>query len=555
MSYTGESLDYKTPLLKANHALNVAATAVCHYFDEAVTHVFAALGWEQEYFLVDEKFFNARPDLLLTGRTIIGGKPARGQQMADHYFGSIPERVQNFMKEFELEALKLGIPILTRHNEVAPSQYECAPMFEEVNVAVDHNRLIMDLMEKIAIRHQFRILFFEKPFAGLNGSGKHNNWSMATGQGNNLLSPGDNPGSNLLFLTFFINVIKAIHDNGDLLRASVASAGNDHRLGANEAPPAIISVFIGSFLERVLSTFKTGGLNADPVEKDEVLDLQLTKIPAIKRDHSDRNRTCPFPFVDNRFEFRAVGASANCAPPMTVLNTIVADQLEAFKKAVDSRSQHGPSREADIVAVLQGYMEDVERIIFNGDGYSDAWAKEAATRGLPNTKTTPDAIKAMVSERSKEVFGRQRVFNERELESRYEMLLENYINKLAIEADLLQEMSRTYVLPAAHESINKLGETYRNLNDMGLKDQAQSIVAQVSQLTDLAIELHSGLSQLTEAKDVAESSSDASGVAQAYADRVKPQFDKIRASIDKLEGLVDDKIWQLPKYRDLLFIR
>ncbi len=555
ISYTGESLDYKTPLLKANHALNIAATAVCHYFDQEVTHVFSTLGWEQEYFLVDEKFFNARPDLLLTGRTIIGGKPAKGQQMDDHYFGSIPERVQNFMKEFELEALKLGIPIVTRHNEVAPGQYEAAPVFEEVNVAVDHNLLIMDVMEKIAIKHQFRILFYEKPFAGLNGSGKHNNWSMANSHGKNLLSPGDNPGSNLLFLTFFINVIKAIHDNGDLLRASIASAGNDHRLGANEAPPAIISVFIGSLLEKVLSTFKTRGMNADPVEENEVIDLQLTKILAIKKDHTDRNRTCPFPFVDNRFEFRAVGASANCAAPMTVLNTIVADQLEAFKKEVDSRGQHSPNREDNIVAVLQGYMEDVDRIVFNGDGYSGAWEKEAAARGLPNNKTTPDAIKVMVSERSKEVFGRQRVFNERELHSRYEVLLENYINKIAIEADLLQEMSRTYVLPAAHESINKLGETYRNLNDMGLKDQAQSLVAQVSPLTDLTIELHNGLSQLMEAKDAADRLSDAPEVAQAYADRVKPHFDKIRASIDKLEGQVDNKIWQLPKYRELLFIR
>ncbi|MFT5515628.1 MAG: glutamine synthetase [Rhodothermales bacterium] len=555
ISYTGESLDYKTPLLKANHALNIAATAVCHYFDQEVTHVFSTLGCEQEYFLVDEKFFNARPDLLLSGRTIIGGKPAKGQQMDDHYFGSIPERVQNFMKDFELESLKLGIPIVTRHNEVAPGQYEAAPMFEEMNVAVDHNLLIMDVMQKIAIRHRLRILFSEKPFAGLNGSGKHNNWSIATGQGKNLLSPGNNPGSNLQFLTFFVNVVKAIHDNGDLLRASIASAGNDHRLGANEAPPAIISVFIGSLLEKVLSTFKTQGLNAEPVEEDEVIDLHLSKILAIKKDQTDRNRTSPFPFVDNRFEFRAVGASANCAAPMTVLNTIVADQLEAFKKEVDSRSEDSSNREDSIVAVLQGYMEDVDRIVFNGDGYSAAWETEAASRGLPNNKTTPDAIKALISDRSKEVFGRQRVFNERELESRYEVQLENYINTIAIEADLLQEMSRTYVLPAANESINNLGETYRNLNNMGLKDQAESFVAQVRPLTDLTIELHNSLSRLKETKDAADRLGGASEVAKAYADRVKPHFDEIRASIDKLEVQVDNKIWQLPKYRELLFIR
>ncbi len=555
ISFTGESLDYKTPLLKANHALNNAATAICNYFDQEVTHVFSTLGWEQEYFLVDEKFFNERPDLLLAGRTIIGGKPAKGQQMDDHYFGAIPERVQNFMKEFELEALKLGIPIVTRHNEVAPGQYEAAPMFEEMNVAVDHNLLIMHVMENIATKHKFRILFSEKPFAGLNGSGKHNNWSMASSQGKNLLSPGDNPGSNLLFLTFFINVIKAIHDNGDLLRASIASAGNDHRLGANEAPPAIISVFIGSLLDEVLSRFKTHGMNADPVEKNEVIDLHLSKILAIQKDQTDRNRTSPFPFVDNRFEFRAVGASANCAAPMTVLNTIVADQLETFKKEVDSRSKDSSNNEDNIVAVLQGYMEDVDRIVFNGDGYSQEWETEAAARGLPNNKTTPDAIKVMVSERSKAVFGRQRVFSERELDCRYEVQLENYINKIAIEADLLQEMSRTYVLPAAHESINKLGETYRTLNDMGLTTQAESLVAEVRPLTDLTIELNNGLTQLIEAKDAADGLSDASEVAQAYADRVKPHFDTIRASIDKLEGQVDDKIWQLPKYRELLFLR
>jgi len=555
VSYTGESLDYKTPLLKANHALNIAATAVCRYFDEEVSHVFSTLGCEQEYFLVDEKFVNARPDMLLIGRTIFGGKSARGQQMDDHYFGSIPVRVQEFMKEFELEALKLGIPIVTRHNEVAPGQYECAPMFEETNVSVDHNLLIMNLMENIAIKHQFRILFDEKPFAGLNGNGKHNNWSLATSNGKNLLSPGKEPGSNLQFLTFFINVIKAIHDHGDLLRAAIASEGNDHRLGANEAPPAIISVFTGSLLEEVLTKFKSEGLTSGVDQEKDMIDLQLTKIATIEKDQTDRNRTSPFPFVDNRFEFRAVGGSANCAAPMTVLNTIVANQLQAFKKEVDSRNQHTPKSENNIVAVLQGYMKDVERIVFNGDGYAEAWEKEAMARGLSNNKTTPVALKVMISEKSKEVFGNQHVFNENELQSRYEVLIENYVNKVGIEADLLGEMSRTFVLPAANEHLNKLGETYRNLSDMGLKDQAQSVVAQVTPITDATERLSEGLSRLIEAKSTADGIGDSGQSAEAYADQVKPLFDDVRASIDKLEGLVDDKIWPLPKYRELLFLR
>ena len=555
VSYTGESLDYKTPLLKANHALNIAATAVCRYFDQDVDHVFSTLGCEQEYFLVDEKFVNARPDLLLTGRTIFGRESARGQQMDDHYFGSIPVRVQDFMKEFEFEALKLGIPIVTRHNEVAPGQYECAPMFEETNVAVDHNLLIMDLMEKIAIKHKFRILFDEKPFGGLNGNGKHNNWSLATSNGKNLFSPGKEPGSNLQFLTFFINVIKAIDDNNDLLRAAIASEGNDHRLGANEAPPAIISIFAGSLLEEVLTKFCSEGLTSDVGQEKTMIDLQLTKIAAIEKDQTDRNRTSPFPFVDNRFEFRAVGGSANSAAPMTVLNTIVANQLQAFKKEVDGRNQNNPNTEENIVAVLQGYKEDIERIVFNGDGYSEVWEKEAMARGLSNNKTTPVALKAMISEKSKEVFENQHVFNENELHGRYEVLIELYLNKVGIEADLLEEMSRTFILPAANEHLNKLGETYRNLSDMGLKDQAQNVVAQVTPITDLTKSLNEALPRLKEAKSAADSIGDAGQRAEAYADQVKPLFGDVRASIDNLEGLVDDKIWPMPKYRELLFLR
>lgn len=555
VSYTGESLDYKTPLLKANHALNIAATRVCHYFDPAVNHVLSTLGWEQEYFLVDERFVNARPDLLLIGRTIFGGKSAKGQQMEDHYFGSIPVRVQEFMKEVEQEALKLGIPIVARHNEVAPGQYEFAPMFEETNVAVDHNVLIMDVMTKIAIKHRFRVLFDEKPFAGLNGSGKHNNWSMATNNGKNLLVPGDNPGADLMFLTFFINVLKAIHDHSDILRASIASDGNDYRLGANEAPPAIISVFIGSLLERVLSRFKREGLAQSLAEAREVIDLKLTKILAITKDQTDRNRTSPFSFTGNRFEFRAVGASANCAAPMTVLNTIVANQLQNFGREVDGRSREKSNTQANVIAVLQGYSEDVERIVFNGDGYSQAWEKEAESRGLSNNKSTPMALKAMISDRAKEVFANQGVLSGREMHSRYDVLLERYIRKISIEADLFQEMCRTYVLPAAYEVVNKLSETCRSLRDMELDDRTQGIVAQATIIADSTDEVNTGLSQLMSAKAAADGIEDPSERAQAYADQVKPYFDIIRVSVDRLEGLVDDKIWALPKYRELLFLR
>jgi glutamine synthetase len=555
ISITGEALDYKTPLLKANHALNKAATAVCHYFDSKVTHVFTNLGWEQEYFLVDERFYNARPDLLLAGRTIFGGKSAKGQQMDDHYFGSIPERVQNFMKDFELESLKLGIPIVTRHNEVAPGQFEAAPMFEETNMAVDHNLLILDVMEKVAIKHKFRILFNEKPFAGLNGSGKHCNWSMSTGTGQNLISPGDDPGSNLQFMTFLINFIKAIHDNGDLLRASVGSAGNDHRLGANEAPPAIISIFTGSLLEQILKEFRATGLSKPQKMEKELIDLGLTKIPVISRDYTDRNRTSPLPFTDNRFEFRAVGSSANCAASVTVLNAIVADQLAAFKVEVDQLEAKKTDTEANIVTVLQGYMDDVERVVFNGNGYSKEWEEEAQKRGLPNNKNTPSALKAMVSDKSKALFERQGILNARELESRYEVLLENYINKIGIEADLFQEMSRTYVLPSANRSINRLSDTYNNLKGMGLIPQAKYLVDQVTSITYLCEKLNKDLLLLKESVAKANGLSDHPKIAKAYAESVSPYFEKVRTSIDMLEGMVDNEDWKLPKYRELLFIR
>lgn len=556
ISYHGESLDHKTPLLKANRALNKAATAVCKYFDPSVTHVFSTLGWEQEYFLVDERFYNERPDLLLAGRTIFGGKAAKGQQLDDHYFAAIPERVEEFMKEFELESLKLGIPILTRHNEVAPGQYECAPMFEESNVAVDHNTLIRVIMERTAVKHKFRVIFSEKPFAGLNGSGKHCNWSLSTGHGKNLLSPGSSPGSNLQFLTFFINIIKAVNDHGDLLRASIASAGNDHRLGANEAPPAIISVYTGSLLAGILDAFWTNGPTEAKEDKLGFLDLGLTKIPRIPKDQTDRNRTSPFPFTDNRFEFRAAGASAHCAAPITMLNTIVADQLTRFSEEVDKRNKKNPDTQANIIAVLQSYRTDVERVVFNGNGYSKEWEQEAEKRGLANNKNTPAALKALMTEEARGLFERQGIFGPKEVESRCHVLLENYISKVDIEANLFVEMTQSHILSSAYKTVNRLSEVHQNLQRMGLDNQAKSLVEKnVSPVTYLCEKLTKDLVGLKKELGEARAIEDPLEKATTYADKVIPYFEKLRSSADMLEGVVEDEHWHLPKYRQLLFIR
>jgi glutamine synthetase len=461
ISYTGESLDYKTPLLKSNELLSKAATDVCHYFDETVHNVITTLGWEQEYFIIDESLYNARPDLQITGRTLFGGKPARGQQLEEHYFASIPERVQAYMQDFEREALKLGIPVLTRHNEVAPAQYECAPMFEELNVAVDHNLLVMDVMNRVANKHGLKVLFHEKPFAGVNGSGKHNNWSMATDKGKNLLSPGDMPSNNLQFITFFVNVVKAINDNGDLLRASIASQANEHRLGANEAPPAVISVFTGTMVADILEEFKTKGLTKNGIKSEKKIDLHIPKIPEANLDNTDRNRTSPFPFTGNKFEFRAVGASANCSAAMMVLNTIVAHQLIGFKKEVDALIAKGTDKEKAIVKVLQESIKSSERIIYNGDGYSKEWEKEAAKRGLKNIKSTPEALLAYTTPNAKNIFSSHKIFTERELHARYEVLLEEYIKKMDIEMLVIEEMIHTHILPAAYTYQNILIENHR----------------------------------------------------------------------------------------------
>lgn len=555
ISYTGDSLDYKTPLLKSNNLLDTAATGVCHYFNENVTNVITTLGWEQEYFLIDEKFYSARPDLVMTGRTLFGNKPAKGQQMEDHYFASIPERVQKYIIDFEKECLKLGIPVLTRHNEVAPAQYECAPMFEELNVAVDHNMLLMDIMHRTASRHGLRILFHEKPFAGINGSGKHNNWSMATDRGKNLLSPGDSPSTNLQFLTFFINVVKAINEHADLLRASIATTGNDHRLGANEAPPAIISVFTGSIIEKILNNFRKNGLVELEKEEEHMLNLNIPKIPEIIVDQTDRNRTSPFPFTGNKFEFRAVGSSANCSAAMTVLNTIVANQLIEFRQEVDGYIEGGLEKEAAIVRVLQQYLEDSEKIIFNGDGYSREWEKEASRRGLSNFKTTPEALEAYVSPSSIDLFTRHNIFNLNEIKARYHILLEEYIKKTEIELQVIDELVKTHIMPAANEYLFKFIHNLKGLKDLGLEKAADKYLSEVEAIYTLIDELKDNCELMLELREKAVSKKDHHSVALVYAQKVRPVFETIRMYADRLEVLIDDNIWKLPKYREMLFIK
>src|SRR5687767_8513406 len=471
VSYTGESLDYKAPLLKALEALNKAAVDVCNYFDRNVTRVTATLGWEQEYFIIDEGLFNARPDLVLSGRTVYGHSPAKGQQLEDHYFGSIPERIYAFMRDYETESYKLGIPLRTRHNEVAPAQFECAPIFEEVSVAVDHNSLLMDVMDRVARRHKLRVLLHEKPFAGINGSGKHNNWSLATDTGINLLAPGKTPKTNLMFLTFFVNTIKAVHDYADVLRASIASAGNDFRLGANEAPPAIISVFIGQYLSKVLDDVQARVGDKFDEQDEAILKLDLHRsIPELLLDNTDRNRTSPFAFTGNKFEFRAVGSAANCANAMTVLNTIMADTLTAFKKDVDALIEKGEKKEIAVMHVIREYIVSSEKVCFEGDGYSEEWAKEAARRGLPNVKTTPLALDAMVTEKAKKIFADNNIYSHSELEARHEIELEKYIKKVQIESRIMGELATSHVLPAAIRYQNLLSGNIRGLKDAGMAE-------------------------------------------------------------------------------------
>ena len=555
VSYTGEALDYKAPLLKALSALDKAAVDVCHYFDKSVEKVNASLGIEQEYFLVDLALYNARPDLLLTGRTLFGHMSAKGQQLEDHYFGTIPERVYAYMLDFETEALKLGIPLKTRHNEVAPSQFECAPIYEEINLAIDHNQLLMDVMEKVARRHNFKLLLHEKPYAGVNGSGKHNNWSLITNTGKNLLAPGKTPKNNLMFLAFFVNTVKAVHEHADLLRASIASVNNDHRLGANEAPPAIISIFLGSQLNDVLDEVESARISKK-VKEDNSLWLGIPKIPQILLDNTDRNRTSPFAFTGNKFEFRAVGSSANSSAPMTVLNTIMADQLVKFKTDVDKLIKKGEKKDIAILTVIKKYIKESKSIRFEGNGYSEEWEKEALSRGLSNIKTTPKALDAYVSEKTLNLFEKLHVFNHRESEARHEILLESFYKKLQIEARVIGEIVNSVIIPSAVEYQSKLVQNVQGLQAIGLDKDTYK--AQLELITKIATHVNfikSNVDSMVAARKKANAIDDIRDRSIAYDETVKTFFEPIRYHVDKLEQVVDDGQWPLPKFRELLFIK
>jgi glutamine synthetase len=558
IAYTGESLDYKAPLMKAVEAVNKAAVTVCNYFDKNISKVVPTLGWEQEYFVIDQALVNARPDLVQCGRTVFGSAPAKGQQLEDHYFGSIPERIYAFMRDYENEAYKLGIPLRTRHNEVAPAQFECAPIFEECNIAVDHNILLMDVMTRVAKRHRLVVLLHEKPFAGINGSGKHNNWSMATDTGINLLAPGKTPKTNLMFLTFFVNTIKAVHDYADILRASIASASNDFRLGANEAPPAIISVFIGEYLTKVLNDVESRVGGKFDEQDEAILKLDLHRsIPELMIDNTDRNRTSPFAFTGNKFEFRAVGSTANCGHPMTVLNTIIADTLVKFAAEVDALIEKGDKKEIAIMQVIQKYIVSSKKILFEGDGYSEEWHKEAEKRGLPNLKTTPVALDAMVTDKAKKLFKDNGIYTHGELEARYEIELETYIKKVQIEARVMGDLATNHIIPAAIKYQNELLKNVSLLREAALPEKLYK--GQLTLLKDVSThiqQVYENTYAMVEERKVANNITDSREKAIAYEAKVKAQyFDKIRYHVDKLEQLVDDELWTLPKYREMLFLR
>ena len=560
ISYTGEALDNKIPLLRALSAMDEAATDVCKYFDKNVKKVTATLGWEQEYFLIDKSLFNSRPDLMMTGRTLIGHTSAKGQQLDDHYFGSIPTRALTFMRDLEQECMLLGIPVKTRHNEVAPNQFELAPIFEETNLAVDHNCLLMDVMNKVSERHDLKVLLHEKPFKGVNGSGKHNNWSLATDTGVNLLSPSKTPMSNLQFLTFFINTIKAVNDYEALLRGSIATASNDHRLGANEAPPAIISVFIGEQLTKVLAELEgvtTGKLS--PEEKTELKLNVVGKIPDVLLDNTDRNRTSPFAFTGNKFEFRAVGSSANCSNAMTTLNTIVAKQLKDFKVEVDKLiDSKGMKKDDAIFNVLREYIKVSKNILFEGDGYSEAWEKEAAKRGLSNFKTTPEALKARASKQALDLFSEMKIMNHVEVEARYEIELEEYTKKIQIEGRVLGDISLNHVIPTAIRYQNTLIENVKGLKEIFGAEFEKIAKEQIRLIKEISVHIegiNSKVEEMTNARKKANALTGAQEMAETYCNKVKPYFEIIRDHCDKLELLVDDEIWTLTKYRELLFTK
>jgi len=560
VAYTGEALDYKTPLLRALQAVDAAATDVCKYFDKNVKKVTSSLGWEQEYFLIDKALASSRPDINLTGRTLLGHSPAKGQQLDDHYFGSIPSRALNYMRDLETECMLVGIPVKTRHNEVAPNQFELAPIYEEANLAVDHNSLLMDIMGRVASRHDFKVLFHEKPFAGVNGSGKHNNWSLSTDTGINLLSPGKTPMSNLQFLTFFINTIKAVYKYEDLLRASIASASNDHRLGANEAPPAIISVFIGAQLTSVLEELE--GVTKGKLSPEEKTDLKLNvvgKIPDVLLDNTDRNRTSSFAFTGNKFEFRAVGSIANCANPMTVLNTIVAKQLKDFKAEVDALIEEKDLKKDEaIFNILREYIKSSRNILFEGNGYSEAWEKEAKKRGLSNNKTTPEALKAKISKKAIELFEEMNVMSKVETESRYEIEIEEYTLRIQIESRVLGDIAGNHIVPTAVRYQNMLIENVKGLKEIFGKDFEEHAKEQIKLIKGISehIEaIHFKVEEMINARKKANNLKDAVKKAEMYCSEVKPFFEEIRYHCDKLELMVDDEIWPLTKYRELLFTR
>lgn len=560
VSYTGEALDYKTPLLKALYSIDKAAVDVCQYFDKEITKVFATLGWEQEYFLVDSALYLARPDLVLTGRTLFGHASPKDQQLEDHYFGTIPERVMAFMQEFELEAHRLGIPVKTRHNEVAPNQFECAPVFEEVNLSVDHNQLLMHLLDKVGKRHNFTVLLHEKPYSGINGSGKHNNWSLQTNTKENLLSPGKTTKSNLRFLTFLIITVKAVNEHADLIRAIIASPGNDHRLGANEAPPAIISVFIGTQLTQMLDLIekKQKRLKLNSNNGSELL-KNLPKIPEILVDNTDRNRTSPFAFTGNKFEFRAVGSAQTCAPAMTAINLIVADQLTKFKQEVDGLIMNKVRKDEAILKVLHKYIIESKKIRFEGNNYSQEWINEAAKRGLSNHKSTPMALKGFSSQKTIELYKRNGVLNERELEARHDIRLEHYTKKIQIESRVLGDLATNHIIPIAIKYQNTLIENVKGLKQvLDLKTYGKLSQNQMETITEISEHvswIKTYVNEMIEARKVANRLTGTEEKAFVYCDTVKPFFDKIREHVDKLELLVDDELWPLPKYRELLFVR
>ncbi|RED47276.1 glutamine synthetase [Winogradskyella eximia] len=560
VSYTGEALDNKTPLLRALQVMDNAAVAICKYFDKNVKKVNASLGWEQEYFLIDSDLAASRPDIVLTGRTLLGHSPAKGQQLDDHYFGTIPNRAMSYMRDLENECMLLGIPVKTRHNEVAPNQFELAPIFEEANLAVDHNSLLMDVMQKIAKRHNFKVLLHEKPFAGVNGSGKHNNWSLSTNTGVNLLSPGKTPMSNLQFLTFFINTIKAVQTHEELLRAAIASASNDHRLGANEAPPAIISIFIGEQLTKVLEELES--VSKGKLSPQEKTDLKLNvvgKIPEILLDNTDRNRTSPFAFTGNKFEFRAVGSTANCANPMTVLNTIVAQQLMDFKVEVDELIDKKTMKKDDaIFNVLREYIKTSKAILFEGNGYGDAWEKEAKKRGLSNNKTTPEALKIKIAKSSIDLFESLGVMNKVESEARYEIEMEEYILHIQIESRVIGDIARNHIVPTAVRYQNILIENVTGLKTIygdKFKDFAKEQLSIIEQISHHIEAINSLVTKMTDARKSLNKQTDIEKKANGYCNKVKPLFEEIRYHCDKLELMIDDELWPLTKYRELLFTK